>query len=680
MRIESVRVKGFRSLKDVAVELDSYVALIGANGTGKSTVLYALDWFFSGSQLERSDFHGCVDGQPLPPDAILEVAVTLVDLSDPDRARLREYGRGERAEFRRSWNPTTGATKWVGNARQGPGFAVVRAHTRVVDSRPAYQALRARQPELPDLGATPSREQIAQALADWESNPANRSSLVEVPDSDANHMFGINGPNVIRDCLQLVLVPAATNISGLVGQAGRGSALNELVGTLAAQATTAAQARWAEENAEAIASLRTKVAASVEKAVGVQQSRVNANLARFVPKATVSLTPTVPDWSPKGDASVTTAVSIDGTTTDVSRQGHGVQRAVLMAMLQAFAPDETFVRSQHQEEAEPEAALVEVAVVDESTGEASENEDQDSAVAAWVAELPSLVICIEEPELYQHPVRVRAFAKTLHELSQHSNVQVLVATHSPYLIRPEQFPSLRRFALEGGASTVTAATAASIAADADLAESKVAANVERLLPTAFSEGFFADSVVLVEGTTDSVVIGAIAELSGRSLDAAGVAVLEVGSKSAMRMAFAILNSLKVPVFLVVDGDALGGKRRHPSDAARASAIDAQHRAEFDELLTWFTPELPPGSGEVPEFGAATVVATNGALWHDDIEEELLGWPSVRSGAAELGLDFATRKSKHRLAYRQAIAKGTLQDLPSSLALLMEALWHFASPR
>lgn len=91
MRFESVRVRGYRSLRDVTIDLDDYVALIGANGTGKSTVLYALDWFLAGGALEASDVYGFTEGAPLPPDSVVEVTVTLVDLTTRDRDRLKHY-------------------------------------------------------------------------------------------------------------------------------------------------------------------------------------------------------------------------------------------------------------------------------------------------------------------------------------------------------------------------------------------------------------------------------------------------------------------------------------------------------------------------------------------------------------------------------------------------------------
>lgn len=58
MRLSRVYVSNYRSLKDFEVQIDDYTALVGANGTGKSSLLYALEWFYEGPPLEALDIHG----------------------------------------------------------------------------------------------------------------------------------------------------------------------------------------------------------------------------------------------------------------------------------------------------------------------------------------------------------------------------------------------------------------------------------------------------------------------------------------------------------------------------------------------------------------------------------------------------------------------------------------------
>lgn len=162
MKISHIKVENYRSLKNVSFDVDDYSALVGANGSGKSSVLYALDWFFNGKPLEPTDVCGYKDGETIPEDCVVEVSVTFSGLTEHDRARLQQYGRGDTATFRRTW--TMGQKdKVVGNARQGPGFAEVRAYTKVGEFRPAYKSLREAMTELPDLGVAPARESVHHA-------------------------------------------------------------------------------------------------------------------------------------------------------------------------------------------------------------------------------------------------------------------------------------------------------------------------------------------------------------------------------------------------------------------------------------------------------------------------------------------------------------------------------------
>lgn len=608
MKISHVKIKNYRSLKDLDLKVDDYTALIGSNGSGKSSVLYALSWFFTGKGLEQTDIHG-VKGEATsdepPGSSAVSVSVSFSDLTDADRSRLLEYGRGQTVTFTRSWSDSDGKTKVVGNALAGPGFAQVRQQKLIKDLRGSYAALREGGLDLPDLGAQGPKESILQALVDWEDDPKHGSLLELVDGADANHMFGINGANVINDCVRIVLVPAATDISSQVGETGKGSTLADLIGGLMANAGAAARSEWQVKNAKQIEELNAAVKASVEQSTGLQAKRINTRLASLIPTARVEFTPTVPDWSPKGEASVLTNVSIDGLTNDVSRQGHGVQRAVMIAMFQSLVPDAELMSASHEQQ------------------EGETDDEAQLRLAEELAKLPCLVVAIEEPEIYQHPIRARSFARVLAELSAQFNVQVLVATHSPYFVRPDQFESLRRFTLVKGVSGVNNTTLSKLAAAADCDEARAQKTIQLNLPTAFSEGFFADCVVLVEGETDKVILESLAELMNSPLDGLGISVLDMSSKDAIQVPFAMLSKeLGVPAYVMVDGDALGADRKHHSDPAKAGNARNSHKKSTDTICGW----LPDGTarhGTLPySFGSPTVVTDRYTIWEDDIEEEL----------------------------------------------------------
>jgi putative ATP-dependent endonuclease of OLD family len=655
MRISAVTIRNYRSLKDVTLQLDEYGAFIGANGSGKSSVLYALDWFFNGTPLTEIDVHGCKEGGILEPGSTVEVSVTFADLTEKDRERLEQYGRGDRAEIRRTWYADTKQTKTVGNAKQGPGFADVRADQAIATRRQKFRDLRVTHTDLPELSGTASKDMIADALSAWESDPINVTKLVEVPDSDAYQMMGWNGANVLRECVRFVLIPAATSIAGEVGTASRGTALTELVGAFMAAASARAQAAWLEKHAVAVNELAGEIRKSIEVATGVQAGRINSRLASLIPNASVTLTPTVPEFAPKLDPSITTAVTIGGVTNDVSRQGHGVQRAVMISMFQVMVPDEDLTRKTHEaQDGEDEAATQ--ARLEES-----------------LSGLPSIIVAIEEPEIYQHPVRARSFARTLLELSAQANVQVLLATHSPYFIQPEQFGALHRFSYASGETSVATASVASVASSSGLDEDKVEKAIVSSVPTEFSEGFFADAVVLVEGQTDRIVLEAVATKLGKDLDRLGVTVLSVEGKGGLRVARAILTALGIPTYVLADGDFATSERKTYKDktgdeikASRAQA-HASHKAATEDLIAALPSTTIAAQGTLPySFGSPTVVCGDFTVWRDDIEEELGTWASFESALAATGIALTSRNNKNLLAYRNAVIAANDEDLPGTL--------------
>lgn len=655
MRIAAVTVRNYRSLKDVTLQVDDYGAFIGANGAGKSSVLYALDWFFNGTPLTEIDVHGCKEGGVLEPGATIEVAVTFTDLTDPDRTRLQQYGRGDRAVIRRTWYADSNKTKTVGNSRQGPGFAELRADQPIGPRRQGYRTMRETFTELPALEGSFSKDVILDALEEWEADSANASKLVEISDGDATQMMGWNGANVLRECVRFVLIPAATSIAGEIGTASRGTALTELVGTFMAAASARAQAAWLTKHADAVAELSGEIRKSVEGATGVQAGRINARLASLIPNASVTLTPTVPEFTPKVDPSITTAVTVAGITNDVSRQGHGVQRAVMMSMFQVMVPDEDLTRNTH---------------------EVQEGEDDVAAqtrLEESISGLPSLIVAIEEPEIYQHPVRARSFARTLLELSTQPGVQVLLATHSPYFIQPEQFGALHRFTYTDGETSVARASVDSVASSSGLARENVEKAIVANVPTEFSEGFFADAVVLVEGPTDRIVLEAVATKLGQDMDRLGVTVLSVEGKPGLRVTRAILTSLGIPTYVLADGDFGTSDRKMYKDktqdqvnSARSQA-HGKHKAETERLIKALPSTSTTTHGSIPySFGDQSVVCQDFTIWKDDIEDELGAWTSFERALAEGGVTLAARTAKNLLAYRNAVLAADHSDLPDIL--------------
>lgn len=637
MKLTRAWIRSYRCLREVELEFDDYTVLIGPNGSGKSSVLYALDWFFNGGDMNEEDVWRPVSGGEEGPSRI-EVEVEFADLDEQDRDVLGMYARGDTARFRRSW--TAGEEKIIGNSLQGPGFARVRQAASASAAKTAYQEAAGQIEGLPSWS---SKAAGLAALSAWEAHDANTEKLVAVDDAEASHLFGFAGDSVLARRFRMILVPASADLAAEVAENGKGSILAQVLGAVTTEAVARAKAAWEEQNKDAIERLQSSIKETVAEATKSHEDRINSYFAKFVTNAQVSFRSEVPSWSMRNDATVLADVIVNDRQASVHRQGHGIQRAVMISALQALVPD-----SGHEET--------------ESDGEAD-------------APSPAFLLALEEPEIYQHPVRARHFARVLKSLSSGHGAQVAMATHSPYFIRPEQFPLLRRFMIEDGEATSWSTSIVKIAHESTSTAEKITKFVEREAPGVFSEGFFADLVVLVEGDTDRAVFEAVAERLDSPFDAHGISVIVTGGKNNLHVASLVLTALGVPVYVVADGDALSATRKNPGDEDAASQARNSHKADTERILNW----LPLGearlNGIATEFGSPTSVTTRWTLFRDDLETELAAWEGFEEALEESG---SKLRGKDSIAYRNAAWTCDVDGVPEVLGELVHAIRDYRS--
>ena len=127
--------------------------------------------------------------------------------------------------------------------------------------------------------------------------------------------------------------------------------------------------------------------------------------------------------------------------------------------------------------------------------------------------IPTLIMGIEEPELFQHPPQARYLAETLIELSQ-TNSQIIICTHSPLFIPGDSFDKIR-LACEQGEPSETKIRRIKYNSLADelqavgeklVSESGMVAKLYPSLNPVVNEMFFCKRLILVEGHEDIAYI------------------------------------------------------------------------------------------------------------------------------------------------------------------------------
>ncbi len=611
MRISKVEIKGYRCISTLELKFDDLTAIVGSGGVGKSTILNALDWFFRGGELEERDLHYLGDGDEQVEEIL--VAVTFTQLSDADRAVLGAYVEGESTTLTRSWSEAEGQ-KLSGNALVFEPFDQVRTAERATDLRSRYRDLYEERGEELGLPAPiTKREDLERAMEVWERE---HPTQCVTRTTDARHLGGFTGTPLLQSRFDFVLVSARASAPEAL-DGGRDSVLDRLLSVVE---------ELSEEAKERIAGLQEEAQAQIQGVVSAARGGELLRLSKSLTDRTVEYFPgaairlrdeLAPPSTPK--ISVRALISDrGGHPIDPDLQGHGLQRALVIALLHELA----------------------------ESGAANEAEESSRA----------LMLAIEEPELYQHPLQARALAASLERLASSSggrSIQVAYSTHSPFFTSPALFADLRlcRRTAGGDTSCVAADPEAITAAIADSGyDTDTGARVKRSLAESLREAIFARTVILCEGSSDEGLLAAIGDMQG-GLDRDGVAIAQTNdTKSALIIAIAILRQLEIPFLALFDADR-GGELA--SEAERNK-----------QILTV--------CGEASQEWPEREVRENSANFADTLETDLTEiWPQFVTAREEVVTELGIKpgSKEHRLYYEAAARAG---DPPEFLVNVLEA--------
>jgi putative ATP-dependent endonuclease of OLD family len=572
MLITTLEVMNFRCVKSGILNCGKLTALVGANGAGKSTFLKALALFYDLSpRLEKRDWYN--EDQTVP----IEIAVTFIDLGEAERQRFSNYVDGDSLTVVRVISLTDNKiqTKYHGSRRSNPEFKAVRSAGTAGDLRKAYKALTDSE-KYATLPPYANKEAAFQALESWETEHTEECKR----DRDDGQFFGFKevGLGFLGDFTRHIYVPAVRD-AGADADESKESAVKEIVDLVVRNALAAHKS---------IVALKAETKKKYEEIVNPKNleglSKLEEDLTRtlseYVVDAKVKL-----DWLPTRDVQLElpkTDVTLyeDGYPSSVNRTGHGLQRAFILTMLQHLA-------------------ITPATEVDGKNSDATQGEipPQPDLSAS-----PNLVLCIEEPEVYQHPSRQRHFATVLHKLASGAiegvarKTQILYSTHSPIFIGLDRFDQvrvLRKVTQEIDKpkfSSISETNLNAVAARLWLSSNSegpqytgetLVPRLQTIMTPWMNEGFFADLVVLVEGEDDLAAIRGTALARDVSLDKLDIAVIPCLGKNNIDRPALIFTMLDIPTYIVWDSDKnKGPKDAHPETNRRLLRLLGETEEEF----------------------------------------------------------------------------------------------------
>lgn len=398
MLIQRLEINNYRSLRSVDLDLGcvtsaddtALVGLLGRNGVGKSSILYALQVFYDiAAKVTKDDCYARDQSNPIV------IRVTYGNLRPEELREFSAYIENDQliVTKRIEVNEKGSIQKYFGAARQVPEFAELRKLGKR-DRITKFKELVA-SGTMDGLEGTPKKADQADGLM-VEYEAAHPDLLETVVREE--QFFGPKeiGGGKLDKYTKFVLVPAVRNAAN---EEQRKGVIHELINMIVLR-----QVNRREDVRELRAELKEKIgdvfSAENLTELGALGASISDLLKQYAPGSSLSLTwgdpiiPAVP--LPEAQASLVE----DDFPCPITHAGHGLQRCLVLTLLQYLALTEP----PPDEDAE---APLEVNAAD-AGGDEGNRDILD----------PDLILAIEEPELYLHPARCRYLSQLLLTLAK----------------------------------------------------------------------------------------------------------------------------------------------------------------------------------------------------------------------------------------------------------------------
>ncbi len=554
MIIKSVHVKHFRCILNETLNCEPLTAIVGANGAGKSSFLRALELFYASSpRFGQDDFYN------KEIDEDIEITVTFTALEEDSRNKFGPYLDGEELTVTRvfSLRDAKPSAKFYGAKLQNKDFVAVREAGSAMAIRQKYVELK-QKPEYSGLPTVNSQGTALEAMRQWELDHFEQCTRQR----DDGQFFGFTevAQGYLGQFTRLISVPAVRDAAEDATE-GKGHPITEML-DMVIRATLANRSELKELREQAQKQYEEVMATGATSELGELEGKLTSTLTMYVPDAAVEL-----QWITEGGVEIAmpkaeVRLVEHGYPTGVVRAGHGLQRAFIMTMLQHLA-------------------AIQVETSKEEGTESRASADQQGTPAQPLLVIPSLVLVIEEPELYQHPSRQRHLSNILLKLASGTvagvakRTQVIYSTHSPLFVGIDRFNQIRVLKkISNGPDKPKIAKVVEVKGDVVAKElweacegkdrndkpvplytwSTLQPRLQAIMTPWMAEGFFADVVVLVEGEDERAAILGAASSKNLDFESQGIAVIPVGGKNSLDRPCLIFQKFGIRVYAIWDND------------------------------------------------------------------------------------------------------------------------------
>ena len=565
MELKTVHIENYRALRDVEIPLSRFGCLIGENNAGKSSVLTALSLFHSGSKLPPADYFDRTKS--------IRVELFISGLSDKDFARValkhREKTKkmSDKGNMRlvRVWSPD-GTNRLFQRKLlpTHPKFSMENVENLVSKQKPgkafAEQVIAAF-PELKNDMTNSTNQTAAKELIRVvaEGLPESEKSMQDAV-LDTGIDESISG--LIPEPIYIAAVKDLSNETKTKESTPFGKVLKILLDAIQPELQS-------EEALFAKLNEKLNVCAGADNRIP-KIKEIESTLCKLLNEtfSSVKLELRIPPPEFRTILSNAQILVNDGVDGEIESKGDGLKRAVVFSILR------TWVELSRAKTVTPSASPEEDDQVLKTVLGVPEPE-----VHAEDEPATPYFLLFEEPELYLHPRAqgvlfdaLRKFAKSHH---------VLITTHSPGFFGPKATETFVKL------SKITDKSKAQIPFTQphpiDLNDLSSKQQFQLICYENNSAAFFAQSVILVEGISDQIVLSHLGKLIDENWDCAKhpVAFAQLSGKSAIALYRKFFKRFAITVVVVAEADCLAVDRGYSEPLSRGQFPANREFCKFD---------------------------------------------------------------------------------------------------
>jgi len=520
MRIKSLRIHNYRSIRDLELECLPMVTLLGPNNHGKSNLLSALEFGLSNSaKPAEQDFFAYRDSN----DNELWIEMTFHELTEQEKNTFKRYVLfDDTICIRKAARLTTNGIEVTYN-----GYV----------EQPNEEWLQAEK-----AGDYTSRDQISGTPLKDLVPQTGRLTKANIEEAQQKYIQAHKGELTFKRTLEqgpllgqknvaggilpeFYLIPAVRDLTDEIKVKTTttfGRLLTRAVSEMAQRDPGFMEARKRLE--EVVASLNTRDAEEGRSnQLAELEKSIEKELQSWGVKVNIEVTP--PELERLFELGTDIHLN-DGVETSADRKGHGLQRAMMFALLRLWAK---VIRSDRQMDTEAQVMP---------------RKQSDSVIFA-----------MEEPELFLHPHAQRKLSASLREIAETAEHQVFICTHSTHFVNVERYKEIVIITKENPQEGSRARQCTcELFEGNDLAERKKRFHMAQWINPDRGEMFFAKRVVFVEGETEKVIFPFLAEKLG--MFDSEVSIIDCGSKHNLPLYIEIANAFKISYLVIHDEDPL----------------------------------------------------------------------------------------------------------------------------